>query len=1450
MNITGFVQTKIAAKTLAVFTIFSMILSAAPVAFFVAEAGTDTLFTDSFESNPAFSSPSWTNDPQWGTSASAAYDGSKKAKTDGSQSGAALLTSETIDATGYESVELSFWYKQQGFESVSDDNDNVKVEWFDGSLWNLLETFVGESGDADDVNDWTQWTGPLGASADNNANIKLRFTSDLDAGNDKFFLDLVELTADKKVIIIPPAPKTEVEIDIYGDTSGGENQPGWLFNRDVTTATPFEFNTDEKVIGDGSLYVVPITNTYPVATKEGNDKFIAEYFWAGRIADLSEFTYDFLIGSGGDASDENEFYLNVYANFGESPVTNFYDCRYNIVPTVGSTDSFTTVTFDPNQSYPVTTRGSSPYTCPAVPADMDNDSPNSTIRVFAINMGDTSSNDTGLDGYFDNVVLEEDTTITTFDFEPTPLDDVDPEVTIKNDATLCEGGFSEVSFKLFDEGKIDKVIINGVEKDLTDNKWSDVNFVKPGVFGAVAGDNTMVVYDVAGNTTTVEFFLCDESDVEQCINLLTNGSFEEPVVNKNSLWQKFANVAGWVIEKVSDSTPTTLELHRDWSSNEAADGLQYVELDGDHSTKVSQSVTTIPGAIYELSWAFAPRHNIDATQNKLSVLVEGTEVATEGPLVGAANLASSDWIKSSYSFAAADASTNITFADAGPSNSFGTFLDDAQLCLVKEPEPEICEDDSLVGATTVDEVNQGDRRDGSAIVDVNRIDPTKALGTNDWVSGSGTNFFSLGFGGSITLEFDRYVLDVVGTDLKIYEGTNGNYPEEVAKVEVSQNGVDFEVAGTASSDNPSQITDIDFASTSFAWIKFVRLTDMTNLAIHSSDADGFDLDAVVATEVVCVPPYEPEEPKELPQCSQYFTEGIVITQEQVLLSHDEGGAFVGPQSVNIPAGHYNVNALSFDYHTDNLWDNLQFEQWFVNGLVNDVVVFTSEVTDDLPTDQNTIITELDRAVYFPNGLDALQWVHGAYPNGEYHSIHPLCLQFVPVEPEIVQCTIESSTNTVIVDNNDYAVLAYTHPNWIDSSVMPDAEWIWETYYSEDSGDLDNDITRTFIETFTVATPTAATLDIAADNAYMVYINGSLVLDRSLPTYSNNFQAHTYKQNVDVSSYIVNGDNELKVVATNKGVNNSNSMSNPAGVLFKLTMEIEEGQQCEVTTEPEKEVDPNEFYDVISGFKYEVSSTSEVVIPKAGWTIYAYNSDTEELLTATTSESGAYTFIVEEGFWEVYEEIPEDWEQDSVYENGYEVIGEGQSELSCYFDIYEYGESEQLFSLVYLPEGNECNFYNEFIGSAEEPEEPEVVTTTSSSNSSSGTLVTNRATPTPSVAGASTSFCPFINDYMQIGIENDSWEVTKLQLFLNIFVGPTPITRIFDSTTDANVKLFQKKYSSEVLVPWVTEGIVPNSEPTGFVYKLTRWKINDILCPGSEEYPSFEGEDLTKNVDLD
>ena len=89
-------------------------------------------------------------------------------------------------------------------------------------------------------------------------------------------------------------------VAISGDTAAGENQPGWLFNRDISTSTPFEFSNAAASIGSGSLYVLPISSA-PA------DKFIGEFFMLSPIADVTSISYDFRIGSGGDTGDNDGY---------------------------------------------------------------------------------------------------------------------------------------------------------------------------------------------------------------------------------------------------------------------------------------------------------------------------------------------------------------------------------------------------------------------------------------------------------------------------------------------------------------------------------------------------------------------------------------------------------------------------------------------------------------------------------------------------------------------------------------------------------------------------------------------------------------------------------------------------------------------------------------------------------------------------------------------------------------------------------------------------------------------------------------------------------------------------------------------------------------------------------------------------------------------------------------
>ena len=207
---------------------------------------------------------------------------------------------------------------------------------------------------------------------------------------------------DTQLASAPPRP--EIEEDVFGDTSAGYGQAGWLFNRDVNNATPIEFNEDVATLGNGSLFVEPISST-PA------EKFIGEYFTGNiLVEDFIGLSYDFQIAGNGDAGDANEFYTNLHANF-PGNLNAYGNCKYDYVPTVGTTGAFTNFSFNATTT-PNRVRGA---TCPATLAEMP---AGSTIFFFALNLGDTNDTDTGLAGYFDKLVLTTVDEIVTYDFEP------------------------------------------------------------------------------------------------------------------------------------------------------------------------------------------------------------------------------------------------------------------------------------------------------------------------------------------------------------------------------------------------------------------------------------------------------------------------------------------------------------------------------------------------------------------------------------------------------------------------------------------------------------------------------------------------------------------------------------------------------------------------------------------------------------------------------------------------------------------------------------------------------------------------------------------------------------------------------------------------------------------------------------------------------------------------
>jgi hypothetical protein len=181
----------------------------------------------------------------------------------------------------------------------------------------------------------------------------------------------------------------------------------WQFQRDAENQTAGGFSSEAFSIGTGSLKAGPIGSS-------AAEKYIAEDSIATPVADLTSIGYDFEVAGSGDPSDAQQFYMNVYATIDNSD--EFYDCKFDYVPSTGSTTAFTTATFAATDT-PTTVahRGTRIAECPATLAGMP---AGSYVRAFALNVGDTSTSDMGLAGYLDNVKVTTTAGIKTFDFEP------------------------------------------------------------------------------------------------------------------------------------------------------------------------------------------------------------------------------------------------------------------------------------------------------------------------------------------------------------------------------------------------------------------------------------------------------------------------------------------------------------------------------------------------------------------------------------------------------------------------------------------------------------------------------------------------------------------------------------------------------------------------------------------------------------------------------------------------------------------------------------------------------------------------------------------------------------------------------------------------------------------------------------------------------------------------
>lgn len=147
-------------------------------------------------------------------------------------------------------------------------------------------------------------------------------------------------------------------------------------------------------------------------------------------------------------------------------------------------------------------------------------------------------------------------------------------------------------------------------------------------------------------------------------NRVTNGSFESPALWSGS-WATRPSIPGW------SAAYGAIEVQNHVVGG-AASGNQHVELDAQGPSAIYQEIATVPGATYQLRFAFAARPGSGPDENVLAVV-------WDGQLIDTLSTGSAAWAYYTYPVIASGATTRVQFEDHGIPSTQGTFLDNVSL---------------------------------------------------------------------------------------------------------------------------------------------------------------------------------------------------------------------------------------------------------------------------------------------------------------------------------------------------------------------------------------------------------------------------------------------------------------------------------------------------------------------------------------------------------------------------------------------------------------------------------------------------------------------------------------------------------------------------------------------------------------------------------------------------
>ena len=325
------------------------------------------------------------------------------------------------------------------------------------------------------------------------------------------------------------------------------------------------------------------------------------------------------------------------------------------------------------------------------------------------------------------VFVDKNGNSTTSSSDTFVIDRTGPTITVKPGSLgdITTGIFQNVSFSLFDANQVDKVTLNGVLKDLSNNNYSDLNSVKPGQFGAVAGVNTLVVFDALGNTTTLSFTLDIVAPNATFTYSNNNGS---AVTNQDVIVTLTANEpiqtpTGWT--KVS-ATQFTKVYGANFKGSVAISDIAGNSASKNYEVKrIDKAAPTIAGVADTATYRGVVGSIKVTDQNFSQLSINGTAVTTQG--VGGWDYVPVTSVSGNgtYVLKATDKGGNVTLLTFTVDNSTTSFVDEDGIDTTS-PNP------SIAGRTTYD-VDNAPVANEPIVVDIDGVEyETRTDNNGDW----------------------------------------------------------------------------------------------------------------------------------------------------------------------------------------------------------------------------------------------------------------------------------------------------------------------------------------------------------------------------------------------------------------------------------------------------------------------------------------------------------------------------------------------------------------------------------------------------------------------------------------------------------------------------------------------------------------------------------------------